>query len=72
MLTSRIPRGRAERRRYPTVTFTDAFGDTTTGMFLGVDTGPRQPVRILVGGRIEKRATRDRSGADRTFDLVIA
>lgn len=71
MQSQRIPRGQAERRRYPTVTFTDAFGDTTTGLFLGVEPGDREPVRILVGGRVEKRATRI-AGEDRTFNLVFA
>lgn len=59
----------AEHRRL--VTFTDEHGDTTTGLFLGTEPGPREPVLILDGGRIIRRATRTHMG-DRAFTLTPA
>lgn len=72
MRSRRIPRHAAEPPRGPNVTFTDAFGDATTGVFLGIESGDREPARILVGGRVVKRATRSAAGDDRTFDLTFA
>ena len=73
MKTTTIHRPTTESRATrPIVTFRDEFGDETTGAFLGIEPGPRQPILILVGGRIIKRATRALSGADRPFDLTFA